>query len=319
MTNMTTKKKTLAAIVSLLISAFILTGCNKSGTEVRKTIRLTENTPQATWVWDAREVGKINTVRNLYKLGMDTIYINTGWTPETKEYYLQKHPLMYASFIEEASRYKMNIQALLSNNDWALLEYLDGFKKEVNVILNFNKKYKYKFEAVHLDIEPHLLEHWDDNIESYLASYIDNLKEIRRLINEHNEESDDDLKLIIDIPFWYCQEKYNVGDNNTVDLLLEVVDGITIMDYTKKQTDFVNYAVEVLEIAEKHKDMTVEIAMEFNPDIKESIADKDLQELQTYINESVPEFEKYKVFKGLSFHDYSSYQKYVLDNMEDNW
>lgn len=298
--------------VIIIVSTLILTGCKR--TELIKATAISD-VSQSIWMWDASKEMSPSGIEALKKLNVDTVYLNTGWDTSYKELYLKEHELKYAMFMDSANQADVNVQALLSESNFALSKYYNDLESQVKIILNYNKEYKYRFTAVHFDIEPYLFKDWDNKIENYLSSYLENLQKIKELIDNHNLKEKDNLILAIDIPFWYYQDKYNVKGTNIVDLLLQTVDEINVMDYTQNQTDFVNWGKEVLSIADNYPNKTVKIAFELDPNEKDITLYKlSPDELIKYVGDSVKEFEQYSSYKGISIHNYDSYMSYLKEN-----
>lgn len=310
------KKSVTLLIVCLVITSMFVSGCSLSSKSLIKGMELT-NVSQSSWMWNATDVGLISVISQIKMLKLDTVYINTGWSPEKNKFYLENHPIMYATFIRTASSYKISVEALLSNCDWALEENYTDFEKQVKTILDYNKIYKDGFDAIHLDIEPYILPGWDNNIESYLSSYIDNLEKIKLTIGGHNLRNKDNIKLSLDIPFWFSQEQFNVKGENVIDLMLNIADELVIMNYTQIQSDFVERGIEVLKIADKHPNKSVKMAIEFQADYSDvGVWDMTPDQIINYLDNSIPEFNKYESFKGLAIHDYTSYIKYISQKTE---
>jgi hypothetical protein len=262
-------------------------------------------------MWKAAKEMSPSGIETLKKLNVDTVYLNTGWDETYNEFYLKKHPFKYVIFLDCANQTGVDVQALLGESTWTLTKYYKDLESQVKTILDFNKEYKYRFTAVHLDIEPHLVKGWNDNVEYYLSSYLENIQKIKKLIDNHNLDEDDNLTLSLDIPFWYYQDEYNVKGFNIVDLLLQVVDEINVMVYTTNQKDFVEWGQGILKIADNYPDKIIKIACELQPDIDVSLYNMNTDEITNYLDKSITKFEKHESFSGLALHDYSSLFIYI--------
>lgn len=289
----------------ILAITMCLTGCSES------TLNKIENSDitNSTWIWNVENMN-LQTIKNLNDTKIKEIYLNVGWSPEKNENYFENNPLKYNSFINNLKSYNIETQALLSNNDWTLKENYQDFENQVSNILNYNKKYKNRFKGIHLDIESYLLENFENNSEIYFQSYLENLKKIKELINQHNTQNKDNIILSIDIPFWYSQKTIN--NNNLIDELLNVVDEITIMNYTKNNDDFINRGKEILNIAKNYSNKKVKMGIELN-ETEEDISLKNLsfEEILNFLDKSLIEFETYENFDGFSIHDYNAFINYL--------
>ncbi|NMA73046.1 MAG: hypothetical protein GX963_02560 [Bacteroidales bacterium] len=305
--------KSLFVLSILSFSSFSL-GC--SAKETFHKLELT-SASLGIWLWDATNINRINIEDKIANLGINEVYVNTGWEPEADEFYLKNHRLLYAMFAKELDKRDIKVQGLLSNDDWAKNSEYNNFKKEVKYILDFNKNFKYNFDAVHLDIEPHKLKDWEGNEIKYLKSYISNLKHIKKEIDIHNEKNKDDLRLVIDIPFWYANEEFCINGENVIDLLFDIVDEIILMTYTQNQKLFVECSLPALNIANKYKDKGIKIAMEFQENEKDiTLYNMRVDDLLDYVNKSLEEFKEYDSFKGLAIHKYKSYISYIYKEIQ---
>lgn len=271
---------------------------------------LQEDTSLQTWLWDATYIKKESAVADLRDQGISTVYLNAGWEPKEKEFYLKENPKLYSSFIQKANQKGIEIEALYGNPEWALKENLSSLKGEVQTVLNYNKKNKNaKFTAIHLDIEPHLFPNWKGNEVSLLNEMVANLKEVRKQIDTHNKKTNDQLKLAIDVPAWYTQYEIDGGVAHKV--LLEIVDEVGVMHYTKNEDYYLEGAIPYLEVAAM-LNKQVSIGSEFQNDYAEvSLATMPMEWTKAYLEEGVRTFNEYPSFKGLALHEFHTFSEYV--------
>lgn len=266
---------------------------------------------KGTWEWNATTIDNPTTLINsLTSKNLSNVVVNCGYDTVTKTPYLKNNVGKYDTFIKQATSKGIKVEGIYSNNDWALTSNYTSLANSVKEVLNFNATHKNRFSAIHLDIEPYLLSDWQTNSNSILQQYVSNLSNIRTLINSHNKKYKDTVKLVIDIPFWFNQ--YNVNGKNCIDSLLEKVDKIVVMDYTKNDLDFKNRGVDILNIADKYTNKKIVIASEFQADYTDvTLYDKTLTELDSYNSNALSEFQKHTSFDSLSAHDLESYSLYL--------
>lgn len=257
---------------------------------------------QNTWIWDTKMISSDDTIKQLLKYHIDDAYV----------YYSRRFSSKFNDFIGKSSDNGIKVEALMGSSDMALSSNYDSFEKQINTVLDFNKNYSNRFEAVHLDIEPYTLPDWDSHMKEYLTSYLDNLKKIRKLIDRHNQENNDTLKMVLDIPFWYYQKQFDIDGVNIIDSLFEVADELVIMNYTKNQSDFISRGISNLSVADKHPGKTMKIGMEFQPQVEDvTLYEKTPREFQQYISDSLKEFSKHEAFAGYAIHYLNVYVDYL--------
>lgn len=294
---------------------------------ILQKIRNKEKIPISIWMWEANEIHKNNIIQELSDLGIDVVYLNAGYEKDVKGNYIETYPKEYNEFIKEAEKYNIKVQALFGTPEWTDTTYYNDLKEHVKLIFKYNKKYKNKFDAIHLDIEPHLydkdmneLPDWGEHEEiraDYLKMYYENLNNISKLIKLYNQKFNDDLKLVLDIPVWFKDETFIVKDKNIIELLIEIADELVIMNYTNNQSYFKAWGMDNLMVTDEYNEKLshktrVTIAMEYQPDeTMISLYYLSSEELNLYIQNSILEFKLYQSFHGLAIHDYKSYITYL--------
>ncbi len=286
------------------------------------------------------------TIERLKDLNIDTVYLNVGYTRGiykkvkheiyedekredkrlnnknllsdmnkeiTGEKYLRENHEKFNSFIKIASQNGIKVEALYGTPEWALEKNYDSFESEVNDVLEHNKEYKQgRFTAVHLDVEPNGLKEYKENKKKIFEEYVDNLKKIRRLVDKHNKENNDQLHIVIDIPINY--------EEAVIIKLLNNVDEIIVMNYFNNIQTYKESGKKILSIVDKYNksnktNKKVKIASEFQPyeDLKyNTVYHMDKSELKAYFNKAIPEFEKYDSYNGVVMHEYEYYRAYLL-------
>lgn len=274
------KKSLLVLCLTFIVSIF--SGCGNIMTQA------TQNTVKdekfAVWMWQTEYADMPDTAENLSKINIDNIYI----TPRED----MSENILYASFLKNLNLYGISAQALLGTPEWTLSDYYNRMDTRIKQIFDYNSKYENKFTAIHLDIEPYLLPDWENNKEFYFNSYCDNMTKLSKEIKIHNSDKNDNLKLILDIPFWY--------DKASLERILSIADEVTVMDYTDDLNDFILRGNAIFSIADQ-KGKKVNIGIDLN-DIK-------YDEILSYAKTSKNEFKKHLSFGEIAIHDYAAIKK----------
>jgi hypothetical protein len=336
------KEAKLKILVVVIIISILFGGCakftNSSNAEAINFIN-NFNTSYSTWIWD--ESFHIDSPVNF--LDFKEVYINTGNSKAyDNERAVKAVPEKYEDFIKTLNEECIKVHALFGESKWALDEdfckqfdvyyyrYFEDLLEHVKLILDFNKEREHKFDAIHLDIEPHTIPDekritdeeknpklWDrvELRNDLLTSYVRNLEKIKNQIDKHNEENQDDLKLVVDIPWWYINEELIVDGVNVVRKLANIVDEIVVMNYTNKSNEFLNHGKQFLDNTQEYK-IPIRMAMEFDPEqTGVSLCIFSEEELKHYINTGLEEFKKYDAFKGLAIHDYKTFINYKNEKL----
>lgn len=313
MINLNLKRKRVLLLALLLLVSTVFTGCNLPINSVVKGIKI-QDTPLDVWSWDIVDTNKLSTQEKLWKYGVDEISVNIV-SSEVEEFLPKNNGMLYVVLMTEGFTLDTKVNALISNPDFALRENDEKLKSYVEDVIRFNNRYRVLFNAVNLDIEPYALSNWEGNEKELMNSYIENIKKVKSDITHHNRKTDDDLKLILTIPHWFSESKYNINGENVVDILLANSDGLTVKGYTNNQDKLVKRLSDIFVMADKHDEKEVKVIMDFKSD-NEYVTLKDLkpEKLIDYASNSIKEFEKYKSFNGLSVNDYELYEDYAVEN-----
>lgn len=267
-----------------------------------------KDSPYFIWMWNGTAIEDKNTITNLKEMDIDNVFVNVGYEPKPKVFYLKENPKKYDKFIKDANKNNIQVEALYGNPEWALKKNLKNLKEEVNTVLNYNKKYKNRFSALHLDIEPQALENFDKNKNTILKEFVSNLKEVRKLIDSHNKKNKDDIKLNIDLPYWIKDIK--VSNKFILDDIIKYVDGISVMNYTNDTENFISFGEDFLKKTKKH-DVDISIGFELQKNFKDvSFYDLTEEEFTDVIEKSMKKFGEYKNYNGLVCHTYLALIEY---------
>ncbi len=210
-------KKILLCAFALLVSLFSLSGCGNSKT-------------YAVWWWD-------NTLSDEYlefavDFGIEEIYYCDSSFDESVKEFLNKCDKKGAKVYYLGGNYKwLTDQAKRQK----LLEKLDDFVK-------FQNENKIKFYGVHLDIEPHQADEFEENRVGLIKSLIELAKELK--------EKYKTVRFEYDIPFWLHDEIEVDGVNKPAYAhMIDIADKVTVMSYRDSSEKILSVAKEEIEYA----------------------------------------------------------------------
>lgn len=303
-------------LIRLLIIVFVfvnLTACSKM--DIKNIYNDNYNINISTWMWNVNNIKQIDSLEYLKKFKINEVYLNTGWSPENKSILFDEKKNDYIYFMRILDSNNIKTQSLLSNNDWTLETNYNDMKNQVLKVLDFNKKYKTKFSAIHLDIEPYSFKDFENKKEFYLKGYLNNLSEIKKELDKYNKDYNDNVILSIDLPFWINQKDFYINNESFLKQVLNNVDEIVIMDYTKNKNDFISRGTDILKEVDNNFDnkkvkIGVEIQQSDNDEIKNvSLSELNEAEIFIYLKDSINEFNKFNCFKGIAIHEFDSLKK----------
>jgi hypothetical protein len=267
------------------------------------------------WMWDASMIHDPDTlISEMKALKIHHAIINVGYDPGIKDHYLNNNKEQYDLFIKKSHDNSMTVEALYGNSEWTYEELYWHLEENVKYVLSFNETHENRFDAIHLDIEPHTLtDKWLGNEASLLTQYLNNLRKIKTLIDKHNQTSQDDIKLVVDMPYWIDTYK-TLDDAPFLPQLFEIVDEVAVMDYTQNVEVYVDAGVKFLKIAQE-KGKKVSIGSEFLSGTDElnsiTLANKTKAELDAYFNEGIERFKNFLSFKQLNVHTFEAYKGFM--------
>lgn len=209
----------LVIIISILITAF------------SKVYYLNLGISTGVWWWN------INYDPNIYlpflkENGITEIYIEDArFSEET------------SAFIKDANSKNIKVFLLQGLKDWIL-----DHTKLTQIIEKyriFNKNYpNTTYSGLHLDVEPHQFDDFQERRVYYLEKYVQFVYEI---VNENP-----DINIDFDVPFWLHDEiEYNGQTKMVYKHLIDIGNRIFIMSYRDTAEAIVKCAIEELEYAKE--------------------------------------------------------------------
>ncbi len=132
-----------------------------------------------------------------------------------------------ARIIRNLHQHGVTVSALLGENLWIYPEHRVNLMDHIAAIQEYNSKndQSAKFDAIHLDIEPHALDKWKNNKREMLQM----LRDTVTAVNIKLKTGGNNLMLEIDIPASYKKE-----DPDVIKEIVNLSDMIVIMAYKIK-------------------------------------------------------------------------------------
>lgn len=261
-------KKWIVGIVLLLISLMggivVVLNLNK-----KEPIILNINQTVGVWWWD-NSLGK-QYLDFAYKNGVDEIYYcDSSLDADTAE------------FIRLANSKNMKVYALLGEKEWII------DKSSLDEFINDYKEYQQenldaKFDGIHLDVEPHQYEDFNEKSEEYLSKYLSFVYSV--------VEENDDIHFDFDIPAWYDDEiEFNGQTKAVFKHVIDVANRVFVMSYRDNASKIVNFAQDELDYA-KEQNKTIFLSVEMNSDEGDKVSFK--EESKQILKEELENLNKY--------------------------
>ena len=148
-----------------------------------------------------------------------------------------------SAFIKDANSKNIKVFLLQGLKDW-ILDHTE-LTKIIEKYRMFNKNYpNTTYSGLHLDVEPHQFDDFQERRVYYLEKYVQFVYEI---VNENP-----DINIDFDVPFWLHDEiEYNGQTKMVYKHLIDIGNRIFIMSYRDTAEAIVKCAIEELEYAKE--------------------------------------------------------------------
>ena len=191
-----------------------------------------EETPRATWVWDAGLIGQPESCATLFRFcrthQINIIYLSA---------YNVRAPLdkSYREFNRQAHQAGLRVHALAGDPRWGLTRYHAVPLQWVEDVrrLNAGAAPEERFDGLHTDVEVYLLSKaWNERPAELLGGYLDLNAKIRDLLQTDSKP----IQFGADIPFWFDYDpNYRILWHGQVKPasyhLIDTVDEVTVLAY----------------------------------------------------------------------------------------
>jgi len=175
----------------------------------------------ATWIWDTTTLtkDKTNMLAFAEDQGVNVIFLHIDRKSADFE--------PYRAFVEEAHGRGIEVEALGGDPTWGLTDY----RQEIEAFLGWMEDYQSAageqaaFDGIHVDIEPYLLEEWEQVREDIVRQWMEN---VEVLVDWARQDAS--LRISADLPFWIHQIPARHRESLGA-WMIERFDRIVLMNY----------------------------------------------------------------------------------------
>ena len=283
-------------------------------------------TSRAVWTWERDSYAMLESREEatvafdfLKAKGVDTFYLYAdAWQGRNL---LATQPQRYRDFITAAHRRGVKVYALLGSaylntERYILPEQRVAATAMLKRILDYNANAprEARFDGVNLDIEPHLLDEWNDaNRENLLRDFLD----VSAAWMAMKQESGQTLAIGPAIPFWFdgVEVQWHGRTRPASEHIAELYDYVALMDYrdhAEGRDGIVAHAAKEMAYAERIGKQVV-IGLELTPNSLQKVTFHHRREadLQREMAAAQTAYAKSKAFAGFALHHYRGYREWV--------
>lgn len=200
---------------------------------------------RAVWTWEAESYAMVEdpaaaqeAASYLQSQHVDTVYLYAD--AYRGRNLLVERPEAYRAFIEHLHRRHMKVYALLGSaylhtENYVLPAYRRQAEAMFRRVLEYNAAAPAaaRFDGINLDIEPHILDEWNDDTRGrLLAGFLDMGEALMRIKREHHAS----LAVGPAIPFWLdgIELEWNGTRRPASEHAIDLFDYVALMDYRHK-------------------------------------------------------------------------------------
>lgn len=256
---------------------------------------------RGTWIWETKliETDPDQLLDFARDNGLTAIYLQIDRDVK---------PKAYQNFIRRANERHLEVEALGGRPRWAYAQNREQIKEFIEWVQTYNASVKpeERFDRLHFDIEPYLLEEWHTKRNLILENWLDTLRFIEKETREVG------LKISLDVPFWVHAIKVPGSDYSFSAWLLEMFDSLVIMDYRNfaiGSNGIVANANTILReasILKKQAVVAVETARTPEND-KTSFYSLSAEAMEKELRIAREQLSRFSSFAGFAIHDYKSW------------
>lgn len=258
---------------------------------------------KGTWIWDAQiirseqerilDFARENGLTSLY------LHIDRDMKPED-----------YQKFIRRATSLNIRIEALAGKPYWAFRDHQARIEEFIIWVKDYNASVdpQGRFQGLHLDIEPYILEEWKTENKRVMENWMDNMRFIEK------ETKGTGLNITVDVPFWIYRTKIPESDYTFSAWLLEKVDGLVIMDYRNfslGNNGIISNANPIMREAASLQKQAI-IAVETAPSMEgdhTTFHSMSTEAMEEELRIAKKELSRYTSFAGFAIHDYKNWRE----------
>lgn len=176
-------------------------------------------------------------------------------------------------FLSRMKENDIQVYSLIGDAEWAYETDAETIKGEIQRVAEYNKNNKgNRIEGVMTDVEPYILEEWNDKggaRDELMANYLECIK------NAYKYAKKNDLRFIVCVPTFYDV----VCEDILEGLIAEACDGLAVMNYNRSD-EYGQIEAEVKLAREHNKDIICIYELQ-------KAGKHDLEDINTYAGEGL--------------------------------
>lgn len=202
---------------------------------------------KATWLWDASIIAEQtpDIISFSKEQGVDVIFLQMQDEVSDET---------YRKFIASARQAEIQVHALNGHADWAYRDKQEEGLAFIERIRAYNaaSAKNERFEGIQLDVEPYQLQRWEDEQDSVIAEWSENMKTWTKA------GKDAGLYMSAAIPFWLDARQASEGEGTLSRWVISQFDAVAIMAYRDSGQQMYDLSKEELDEADElHKDVWI--------------------------------------------------------------
>lgn len=200
---------------------------------------------RAMWTWEAESYAMVEdpavadeAISYLKSQKVDTVYLYAD--AYRGRNLIVEQPQLYRAFIEKLHGKRMKVYALLGSaylntENYVLPDYREQAEAMFRRVVEYNASVPAaaRFDGANLDIEPHILDEWNDSTRlRLLHGFLDMSAAVMRIKREHGAT----LAVGPAIPFWLdgIELEWNGRTRPVSEHTINIYDYVALMDYRDK-------------------------------------------------------------------------------------
>ena len=215
------KEKTLIIFITLIL--VLLTGVSIIFILVPKQ----QNRVFAVWWWDNR---------------LDDSYFDFAYNNNVNEIYYYSSSLNEKTneFIAKANSKSIKVYWLIGECEW--IENYEQLENKIKQFLEYQNNYENKFVGLHLDIEPHQFDDFENRKLELLTKFVELVMYIRNQFSQ--------IWIEYDIPVWMHDEVFIKNIKKPVyEFIIDNCDRVTLMSYRDSYNEIFKCAEDEIKYA----------------------------------------------------------------------
>jgi len=281
---------------------------------------------RAIWTWEAESYAMIEdpavadeAVAYLKSQRIDTVYLYADAYKDRN--LIVEQPQLYRAFIERLHGKNMKVYALLGSWYLSTQKYvLPEHRKEAEVmfrrVVDYNASVPEaaRFDGANLDIEPHILDEWDDDTRAdLLIGFLDMSAAVMRI----KQESGATLAVGPAIPFWLdgIEVDWNGRHRPVSEHTINIYDYVALMDYRDKaegRDSILSHAASEIAYAnEVGKKVVIGLEVSSNDIDKVTFHEEGPKVFEQEVRKVERALRNEPSFDGFAIHHYRAYRRWA--------